>query len=289
MLQYIYSFFEEEKMVFIKLLDGIDKNWSTIEKAKYLYNQIGKNTSYDERFAYGDDAELMHKIFYRDVDIKKDEDTRIVCHTANKIYLQLLQELKIKAKLVYKNHVVERKIPVKDVALVFWDENGNKYFTNLAGDIENCKFGLRTAFFGIKKNLYEEAQDVSEIPNDEQKKIDRKVGVIQQDYNDIVFKLLAGEVKNTNNFMRFLRGNGIDTESLSREDIFKERFVLGEKVYLAGDNAAYYFQKTPGIRMVFFAKKENEINYPLHNSKFDFNEDIFYYALSTIYQMVLSI
>ena len=66
------------------------------------------------------------------------------------------------------------------------------------------------------------------------------------------------------------------------EDIFKERFVLGEKVYLAGDNAAYYFQKTPGIRMVFFAKKENEINYPLHNSKFDFNEDIFYYALSTI-------
>ena len=73
------------------------------------------------------------------------------------------------------------------------------------------------------------------------------------------------------------------------EDIFKERFVLGENVYLAGDNAAYYFQKTPGIRMVFFAKKENEINYPLHNSKFDFNEDIFYYALSTIYQMVLSI
>ena len=73
------------------------------------------------------------------------------------------------------------------------------------------------------------------------------------------------------------------------EDIFKERFVLGEKVYLAGDNAAYYFQKTPGIRMVFFAKRENEINYPLHNSKFDFNEDIFYYALSTIYQMVLSI
>ena len=28
------------------------------------------------------------------------------------------------------------------------------------------------------------------------------------------------------------------------EDIFKERFVLGEKVYLAGDNAAYYFQNT---------------------------------------------
>ena len=83
--------------------------------------------------------------------------------------------------------------------------------------------------------------------------------------------------------------NLVQTGRKIGEDIFKERFVLGEKVYLAGDNAAYYFQKTPGIRMVFFAKKENEINYPLHNSKFDFNEDIFYYALSTIYQMVLSI
>ena len=83
--------------------------------------------------------------------------------------------------------------------------------------------------------------------------------------------------------------NLVQTGRKIGEDIFKERFVLGEKVYLAGDNAAYYFQKTPGIRMVFFAKKENEINYPLHNSKFDFNEDIFYYALSTIYQMILSI
>ena len=275
MLQYIYSFFEEEKMVFIKLLDGIDKNWSTIEKAKYLYNQIGKNTSYDERFAYGDDAELMHKIFYRDVDIKKDEDTRIVCHTANKIYLQLLQELKIKAKLVYKNHVVERKIPVKDVALVFWDENGNKYFTNLAGDIENCKFGLRTAFFGIQKNLYEEAQDVSEIPNDEQKKIDRKVGVIQQDYNDIVFKLLAGEVKNTNNFMRFLRGNGIDTESLSREDIFKEKMYYINKLIKFRDKTAgpdelkkfYKYLFSASVLDKFESKKFNTYEFVKNNGK----------------------
>ena len=43
MLQYIsILFLRRKKMLFIKLLDGIDKNWSTIEKAKYLYNQIGK-------------------------------------------------------------------------------------------------------------------------------------------------------------------------------------------------------------------------------------------------------
>lgn len=225
-------------MVFIELLDGIDEKWNIVEKAKYLYEQIGKNTSYDERFAYGDDAELMHKIFYRDIDIRKDEDTRIVCNTANKIYLQLLQELKIKAKLIYKNPVVERKIPVKDVALIFWDENGNKYFTNIAGDIENCKFGLRTAFFGIKKNLYEEAQDVSEISNAEQKEIDLKIGAIKRDYNDIVFKLLAREVKDTNNFMNFLRGEGIDTSKLSKEDILKEKLHYINKLIKFRDGTA---------------------------------------------------
>ncbi|WMT82302.1 hypothetical protein [Terrisporobacter mayombei] len=73
------------------------------------------------------------------------------------------------------------------------------------------------------------------------------------------------------------------------DEIFKDKFILGEKPYLAGDNAAYYFQQIPGLRIVFFAEKENEINYPLHNSKFDFNEDIFSYSLRTIYNIILNL
>ena len=38
--------------------------------------------------------------------------------------------------------------------------------------------------------------------------------------------------------------------------------------------------------MVFFAKKENEINYPLHNSKFDFNEDIMLDAIKTYVKLL---
>lgn len=73
------------------------------------------------------------------------------------------------------------------------------------------------------------------------------------------------------------------------EEVFNKQFTLGERPYLAGDNAAYYFEKVPGIRIVFFAEKENEINYPLHNSKFDFNEEIFPYAINTIYKIILSL
>lgn len=225
-------------MKYIKLLDGIDKSWTTVEKARYLYRQICKNIAYDERFAYGDDKSLMKDIYYKNVDIRSDEDIRKVCKTANKIYLQLLNELNIKAQLVYKKSTADRKILVQDVALVFWDENGNKYFTNIAGDIENCRFGLKTVFFGIKKNNYEEAQDVADISNDELKRIDLKTGSIKQDYNNLVFKLLASEVKNTNNFLKFLRGQGIDTKKLSRDDILKNKIYYINKLIKFRDKTA---------------------------------------------------
>ena len=225
-------------MKYIELLDEIDESWTTIEKARYLYRQICKNIAYDERFAYGEDESLMKDIYYGDVDIRKDADIRKVCNTANKIYLQLLNELNIKAQLVYKKSTADRKILVQDVALVFWDENGNKYFTNIAGDIENCRFGLKTVFFGIKKNNYEEAQDVADISNDELKRIDLKTGSIKLDYNDIVFKLLANEVKNTNNFLKFLRSQGINTEELTRDDILKNKIYYINKLIKFRDRTA---------------------------------------------------
>lgn len=210
-------------MKYIELLNRIEDGWSVKEKARYLYRVLCQNISYDERFAYSQNKELLHEIYDREVDIRKDEDTRLICHTSNKIYYQLLSELGIKAKIIYKKSAVQRPIDVYDVALVFWDENGDKYYTNIVGDIENCRFGLRTEFFGITKNTYKEAQDVKEISPEELKEIDIKTGSIKTDYNDIVFKLLANEVKNKNDFKKFLEAQGIDTNNLSREDILKNK------------------------------------------------------------------
>lgn len=67
--------------------------------------------------------------------------------------------------------------------------------------------------------------------------------------------------------------------------IFGDRFVLGEKPFLAGDNAAYYFRLIPGVRIVFFAENDSE-NWPIHNSKFDFNEEIFPYSICTLYNLI---
>lgn len=71
--------------------------------------------------------------------------------------------------------------------------------------------------------------------------------------------------------------------------IFGEQCILGNRPYLAGDNAAYYFQLVKGLRIVFFAKKYGQDIYPLHNSKFDFDEGVFPFAVTTLYNLIISL
>ena len=73
------------------------------------------------------------------------------------------------------------------------------------------------------------------------------------------------------------------------KEIFGDQCVLGSQPYLAGDSAAYYFQLVKGLRIVFFAKKHGDDNYPLHNPKFNFDEDIFPYAIATLYNLIISL
>lgn len=262
-------------MKYIELLNGIEDGWSIKEKARYLYRNICQNMSYDERFAYSQNKELLHEIYNREVDIREDEDTRLICHTSNKVYYQLLSELGIKAKIIYKKPVVQRPIDVNDVALVFWDEEKNRYYTNIIGDIENCRFGLRTAFFGITENLYEEAQDVQEIPIEELKEIDIKTGGIKTDYNDMVFKLLANEVKNTNNFKNFLKAQGIDTSNMSKDNILKNKmFYLTSLIKFrdktAGPDEMKKFYKhlfSASVLDKFESKKFNTFEYIKENKE----------------------
>lgn len=70
-------------------------------------------------------------------------------------------------------------------------------------------------------------------------------------------------------------------------EIFGERFILeGEdELFLAGDNAYRYFQKTRGVFLIFLAKVPGN-DYPLHHPRMELDESIFPSSLETIYRMV---
>lgn len=66
--------------------------------------------------------------------------------------------------------------------------------------------------------------------------------------------------------------------------LFGDRFSLGEKPFLVGDNAAFYMQQVSGMRSVFIAGKEGETAYPVHNPKFDIDEEVMVDALHFLYR-----
>ena len=78
------------------------------------------------------------------------------------------------------------------------------------------------------------------------------------------------------------RGKAIGAE------LFGESFFLGDKPFLVGDNAAYYMEQVPGMRIVFLAEKEGEAAYPVHNPKFDIDEGILLDALNFLESFILA-
>lgn len=72
------------------------------------------------------------------------------------------------------------------------------------------------------------------------------------------------------------------------ERLFGERFYLGEKPFLAGDNAAFYMEQVPGMRAVFLAGKPGEEAYPVHNPKFDIDEAVLSDAFAFLEQFILT-
>lgn len=82
----------------------------------------------------------------------------------------------------------------------------------------------------------------------------------------------------------------VELSAVIAEDVFgTNNACISSSPFLAGDNAAFYFNRVSGVRLVFFAQKNGEVNYPLHNSKFDFNEEIIPLAIETLYGIICKI
>ena len=238
-------------MVYSQLLEGVNANWMAKYKARYLYWNLCKNIVYDQRFMYGSNKEVLKSIYYRDFNIDEDEPNEVVCHSANKIYLELLQRAGVRAELIYKKSGIKRPITVQDVALVFWDEEGNKYYTNIIADIENCRFGAKTAYFGVTRHLYEDAQDVGVIPENELREIDFDVGNIKAEYLDIFFEYIKAEVKDTQHFKKFLNSVGVDTTNMTREDVLQNKIMYLTRLVKYTDKTASAYERKEFYKRLF--------------------------------------
>jgi amidohydrolase len=75
-------------------------------------------------------------------------------------------------------------------------------------------------------------------------------------------------------------------ESAGKYVFGKQNVYTAGPPYLAGDNAAFYFNEVKGLRITFFGTNKGENNYPLHNSRFDFDEGIIPPAIETLSRII---
>lgn len=202
-----------ENVRYADILDGVPDTWSIKEKAKYVYNEICKRSSYDERFIYSKNPRLLKSIYERKVDVDKYISPKLICKGLNDIYSELLNRLGIRNKIISKPSSVNKFFKAEDAALIFYDELNNPYFTAIAADIQRCKYGMKTQFFGGCDSNYEEGKrdSVCIIKSDELEDIDLKIGYLTQRglYSDIIFDLIAKDVKQSNEFKKFLLTSGL--------------------------------------------------------------------------------
>lgn len=131
---------------------------SVIEKARYLYLELGKRSFYDidyKYFMFGEEET------YSDYSYKSYRNPNIIiCTTLAKQYVELLTKAGIKAELVHDDgHYLVR----------FYDENENGHLADITNDLKNIQFGCRTGYFGI-----------GTIPFRTTRHIDIKIGYISQ-------------------------------------------------------------------------------------------------------------
>lgn len=70
-------------------------------------------------------------------------------------------------------------------------------------------------------------------------------------------------------------------------EIFGNRFILEgeEQLFLFGDNAYRYFEKTRGLFVVFLAALPGE-SHPLHHPGFKLDEEVLPYSVETLYEII---
>lgn len=202
-----------ENIRYSDILINLNNSWTIKEKAKYIYNEICKRSSYDERFIYSQNPQLLESIYNRRIDVDNYISPKLICKTLNIIYSELLNRAGIKNKIIKKPSFVNKYIQAEDISLIFYDEENLPYFTSIAADIQRCKYGLKTQFFGGCDENYEEGKkkNVHLIKSDELEAIDRKTGFLseREPYSDVIFDLISKDVKHNNELKKFLLRSGL--------------------------------------------------------------------------------
>ena len=164
------------------------REFSDIEKLRYVYIDLGKRFAFDLDFSFGN-TKSKQKIYYKSGTLdgieKGFENNIIICKTLAKIYEYVMNSLGINLKTIVDDSD-SRKYP--HVYNILKSEDGKTYNFDLQDDMRNIKAHLRTKYFGVQED--NELRTI--VSRWELDQIDKKIGYASKDigYTDEYLDLI---------------------------------------------------------------------------------------------------
>lgn len=160
---------------YIEQLKEQTKNYTDIEKLRYIYLDLGKIMSFDINFAYGTEKkrikiydEITDNIDYLD---KVFNDKIIICKSLAYILKYILNKVNIKTD-IYINYEEDVKYKHISNKVIIDDEI---FYIDLQNDLKNIQIHSTTDYFLIDSYNYQS------ISKNQIKKIDKKIGYITKE------------------------------------------------------------------------------------------------------------
>jgi hypothetical protein len=186
-------------------LNGINPEWSDLEKIRYAYVTIGGLIQKHTDFFFSVDNKLgdanlsLEKIkeIYKD---KKDTgDLKVICRSAAYILERIYTELGIESKLVKTNSIISAVQDEEEYLIHHWilvvKDGDNNYFLTLSADLAYIQIGMETRHFasnipykrqiGDKEVQVYQGDEIKPTVLDKKtlRDIDIKIGYLKNKYN----------------------------------------------------------------------------------------------------------
>lgn len=236
------------------IINNMPENLTQIEKAYYIYLELGKLITENTEFVFGDwKTKSEH---YND---RIDEKFSGICKSISELYSTILADERIGIDCDVVKQYPDREITHVDNMLKI---DGNNYLVNLIIDLSNIKFGKRTNGFAFdmeqelsipilqaERELYyerleEEYGEIYSLSNKEMQKMDKKLNYsfflpeFMEDnsrgiYSDDTIEIIKYELRNKEKFNDYiLKGKNVPDDEIIK---YKLDFIFENKCCLVED------------------------------------------------------
>lgn len=187
------------------IINNLKDNWSTLEKIRYIYLEVGKILKKDTDFFFSVDKKIGNDSLSIDeltgvYENLEGRDYKVICRSAAFILHKAYEMVGIKSTLVKSvNNVTNVAFDGKTLEISHWilaveDEN-NTYFVTLASDLPYIQKGMKTKHFasnipyvkvlpdGKVEHVYEGEEIKHTVLSDEEiYELDKKIGYLNNYY-----------------------------------------------------------------------------------------------------------